>query len=84
METLSLVCQFVAYICACCVNGFLCDAPHNSCGFFPSAEHLGRKLDEYVSKLPVPVHVVRSEKRTGLIRARLRGRISFGHAIVCA
>ena len=49
-----------------------------------SAEHLGRKLDEYVSKLPVSVHVVRSEKRTGLIRARLRGRISFGQAIVCA
>ena len=37
------------------------------------AEHLGRKLDEYVAKLPIPVHVERSERRTGLIRARLRG-----------
>ncbi|KAK7110402.1 polypeptide N-acetylgalactosaminyltransferase 1-like isoform X2 [Littorina saxatilis] len=36
-------------------------------------EHLGHKLDEYVAKLPVHVHVERSEKRTGLIRARLRG-----------
>ncbi|XP_076461431.1 polypeptide N-acetylgalactosaminyltransferase 1-like isoform X1 [Babylonia areolata] len=36
-------------------------------------EHLGRKLDEYVAKLPVKVRVERSEKRTGLIRARLRG-----------
>lgn len=36
-------------------------------------EHLGHKLDEYAATLPIPVHVVRSEKRTGLIRARLRG-----------
>ncbi|XP_025093497.1 polypeptide N-acetylgalactosaminyltransferase 13-like isoform X2 [Pomacea canaliculata] len=36
-------------------------------------EHLGRKLDDYVAKLPLRVHVVRLEKRTGLIRARLKG-----------
>jgi hypothetical protein len=42
------------------------------CFRFP--EHLGRKLDEYVATLPIHVHVVRSEKRTGLIRARLRGK----------
>ncbi|XP_057666804.1 polypeptide N-acetylgalactosaminyltransferase 5 isoform X2 [Diorhabda carinulata] len=35
--------------------------------------HLGRKLEEYVAKLPVPVHVFRTEKRSGLIRARLLG-----------
>jgi polypeptide N-acetylgalactosaminyltransferase len=36
-------------------------------------EHLGRKLEEYVKTLPVPVMVLRTEKRSGLIRARLLG-----------
>ncbi|KAF2881243.1 hypothetical protein ILUMI_24923 [Ignelater luminosus] len=36
-------------------------------------EHLGRKLEEYAKKLPVPVHIFRTEKRSGLIRARLLG-----------
>ncbi|KAK6166787.1 hypothetical protein SNE40_023409 [Patella caerulea] len=36
-------------------------------------DHLGRQLDNYVKKLPVPVKVLRSEERTGLIRARLKG-----------
>ena len=36
-------------------------------------EHLGHKLEEYVSKLPVPVHVFRTGTRSGLIRARLLG-----------
>ncbi|XP_017782077.1 PREDICTED: polypeptide N-acetylgalactosaminyltransferase 5 isoform X2 [Nicrophorus vespilloides] len=36
-------------------------------------DHLGRKLEEYVKTLPVPVHVFRTEKRSGLIRARLLG-----------
>ncbi|XP_044758630.1 polypeptide N-acetylgalactosaminyltransferase 5 [Coccinella septempunctata] len=36
-------------------------------------EHLGRKLEEYVKKLPVPVHLLRTKKRSGLIRARLLG-----------
>ncbi|XP_063904455.1 polypeptide N-acetylgalactosaminyltransferase 5 isoform X3 [Zophobas morio] len=36
-------------------------------------EHLGEKLEEYVKTLPVPVIVLRTEKRSGLIRARLLG-----------
>lgn len=37
------------------------------------SEHLGKKLEQYVKTLPVPVHVLRTEKRSGLIRARLLG-----------
>lgn len=36
-------------------------------------EHLGKKLEEYVAKLPVPVYVYRTKERSGLIRARLLG-----------
>lgn len=36
-------------------------------------DFLGQKLDDYVKTLPVPVHVERMGKRSGLIRARLRG-----------
>lgn len=36
-------------------------------------EYLGEELEEYVSKLSVPVHVFRTGKRSGLIRARLIG-----------
>lgn len=36
-------------------------------------EHLGKQLDDYVAKLPVKTYVLRSETRTGLIRARLKG-----------
>ncbi|XP_072389962.1 polypeptide N-acetylgalactosaminyltransferase 5 isoform X1 [Diabrotica undecimpunctata] len=36
-------------------------------------KHLGKKLEDYVAKLPVPVHVLRTERRSGLIRARLLG-----------
>nr|XP_002737638.1 PREDICTED: polypeptide N-acetylgalactosaminyltransferase 1-like [Saccoglossus kowalevskii] len=36
-------------------------------------EHLKKPLDDYVAKLPVPVHVERMEVRSGLIRSRLRG-----------
>ncbi|KDR19630.1 polypeptide N-acetylgalactosaminyltransferase 5 isoform X1 [Zootermopsis nevadensis] len=36
-------------------------------------EHLGKQLEDYVSTLPVPVYVLRTEKRSGLIRARLLG-----------
>ena len=42
------------------------------CEYFIS-EHLGKKLDEYVTRLSVPVHVIRLKERTGLIRARLLG-----------
>jgi polypeptide N-acetylgalactosaminyltransferase len=37
------------------------------------SEHLGKQLEDYVSTLPVPVYVLRTEKRSGLIRARLLG-----------
>ncbi|KAI0227459.1 Polypeptide N-acetylgalactosaminyltransferase 13 [Lamellibrachia satsuma] len=36
-------------------------------------DFLGKPLEDYVAKLPVPVTVLRARKRTGLIRARLRG-----------
>ena len=36
-------------------------------------DHLGHQLEEYASKLSVPVHVFRTGKRSGLIRARLLG-----------
>lgn len=36
-------------------------------------DYLGKKLENYVSKLEVPVKVLRTGKRSGLIRARLLG-----------
>lgn len=36
-------------------------------------EHLGKRLEEYVAKLPVKTFVLRTVKRSGLIRARLLG-----------
>ncbi|XP_017095662.1 polypeptide N-acetylgalactosaminyltransferase 5 isoform X1 [Drosophila bipectinata] len=36
-------------------------------------DFLGKKLEEYVAKLPVKTFVLRTEKRSGLIRARLLG-----------
>lgn len=36
-------------------------------------EHLGKKLEDYVGTLQKPVHVMRTGKRSGLIRARLIG-----------
>ena len=36
-------------------------------------EYLGKKLEDHVAKLPVPVKVLRTGKRSGLIRARLIG-----------
>ncbi|XP_066992497.1 polypeptide N-acetylgalactosaminyltransferase 5 [Anabrus simplex] len=36
-------------------------------------DYLGKRLEDYVAKLPIPVHVFRTEKRSGLIRARLLG-----------
>lgn len=34
--------------------------------------HLGAQLEAYVARLPVPVFIVRSTTRIGLIKARLR------------
>jgi len=31
-------------------------------------------LDEFLAKFPIPVYVIRTEVRTGLIRARLKGK----------
>ncbi|KAH8281847.1 hypothetical protein KR054_003305 [Drosophila jambulina] len=36
-------------------------------------DFLGKQLEEYVAKLPVKTFVLRTEKRSGLIRARLLG-----------
>jgi len=36
-------------------------------------EHLKQDLEDYVTTLPVPTYVYRTEKRSGLIRARLLG-----------
>jgi len=36
-------------------------------------EHLGQDLEDYVRTLPIPVKVLRTGKRSGLIRARLLG-----------
>ena len=40
---------------------------------FVFADFLGKQLEDYVSQLPVPVHIERMGVRSGLIRARLRG-----------
>lgn len=37
------------------------------------SDHLGKKLEDYVKTLPVKVFVLRTHKRSGLIRARLLG-----------
>lgn len=36
-------------------------------------DFLGKKLEDYVARLPVSVKVLRTGKRSGLIRARLLG-----------
>lgn len=36
-------------------------------------DHLQQDLEDYVKTLPVPTYVYRTEKRSGLIRARLLG-----------
>ncbi len=41
--------------------------------FFISTEHLGKKLEDYIAKLPISVHVEKMPERAGLIRARLQG-----------
>ena len=41
--------------------------------FVSRLEYLGKKLEDYVATLPTPVHVLRTGKRSGLIRARLIG-----------
>lgn len=39
----------------------------------PFLDFLGKKLENYVATLPVETRVLRTEKRSGLIRARLLG-----------
>ncbi|XP_061548162.1 polypeptide N-acetylgalactosaminyltransferase 13 isoform X3 [Phycodurus eques] len=40
---------------------------------FSERDFLGKKLEDYVQTLEVPVKILRMEQRSGLIRARLRG-----------
>ena len=51
--------------------------------FLSFPEHLGKQLDDYVAKLPVKTYVLRSETRTGLIRARLKGKCILQGLICC-
>lgn len=44
------------------------------------ADYLGTKLEDYVATLPVKTFVLRTYKRSGLIRARLLGA---KHVTVC-
>lgn len=41
--------------------------------YFFISDFLGKKLEDYVATLPVETKVLRTEKRSGLIRARLLG-----------
>jgi polypeptide N-acetylgalactosaminyltransferase len=36
-------------------------------------DFLGKELEDYIAKLPIPVHLFRTGERSGLIRARLLG-----------
>lgn len=46
-------------------------------------DYLGKELEEYVAKLEVPVKVMRTGKRSGLIRARLIGAaVTKGQIII--
>lgn len=50
--------------------------------FVNFSDFLKRPLESYVKKLKVPVHVIRMEQRSGLIRARLKGAaVSKGQVI---
>jgi polypeptide N-acetylgalactosaminyltransferase len=40
---------------------------------FSFSDHLKQDLEDYVKILPVPTYIYRTEKRSGLIRARLLG-----------
>ena len=42
---------------------------------FSFVDFLGKELEDYIAKLPVPVYVERMGDRSGLIRARLRGKL---------
>lgn len=75
-------------IIACCLSLYYTGSkadPHFMCLYYLYyfiADHLGSKLDDYVSKLPVHVHVLRTGERIGLIRARLKGRDLLFHFIL--
>lgn len=44
--------------------------------------HLGKDLEDYAARLPVPVHVLRTGVRSGLIRARLLGAKSAKGSVI--
>ena len=54
----------LCFVCCTCVS---------ACLFM--IDFLGKQLDDYVATLPVPTYVERMGTRSGLIRARLRGRV---------
>jgi polypeptide N-acetylgalactosaminyltransferase len=45
-------------------------------------DYLGEKLEDYVKTLPVPCYVLRTGKRSGLIRARLLGAASVKGQVI--
>lgn len=45
-------------------------------------DHLGKQLEDYVSSLEKPVHVLRTGKRSGLIRARLMGAVKASAPVI--
>lgn len=61
----------------CCLKSFLSSyhVLYQWHSFFNCfTEELGKKLEDYIARLPVSTRVIRSEERTGLIRARLKGQ----------
>ena len=51
------------------------ESEYNGVLIQPFVDFLGKQLDDYVATLPLHVYVVRMGKRSGLIRARLRGSL---------
>ena len=46
-------------------------------------EHLGSELEDYVKNLPLPVSVLRTGVRSGLIRARWEEWRKYSNKLIC-